>query len=214
MSYNKWMRLLDADSGVAGGGGEPAPETGAEEAKDAGGNDAQPQTFKDALSQHKEWQAELDRRISDAVKKATDSERERQKVIQDDLVEETMRVAKMTDAERDAYYANKAKQKAAEREAEITKRELSLDARIALQDRSLPASFVDLLNFQDRQAMEASIDTLEKTFTAAVQDAVAERLKGGPAPKDSKTEAAPGKEDTQEEEELAKLRKIAGIRNK
>lgn len=212
--FHNRMPVFDADDGASGGGGEPAPETGAEEAKDAPDNADKPQSLKDALKANPEWQKDLDRRINDAVQKATASERDRQKVIQDDLVEETMRVAKMTDSERETYYAEKAKKQAAERERDITRRELMLDARIALQDRHLPSDFVDLLNLTDAASMQASIDTLEKAFTAAVQGAVAERMKGGKPIPDAGTEGMKeGPEDAQAAA-LAAAMEAAGIRHK
>lgn len=184
---------------------------GAEKGADGTGNGAK--TLKDALAEHADWQSELDRRINSAVEKATASERERQKVIQDNLRDEVERVSRMTQEEKDAYFQAKAQKEQADKEADLLRRELSLDARLLLSEKGLPAEFVDLLNFKSKEDMTASVTTLEVEFSKAVQAGVEKRLAGGKAPEDAATEGAGGtKKDQKKEDVRAEMKKFAGLR--
>lgn len=196
MIINKmaWRPFLDADgNGAAGGAGDP---TGANGAPTDGGNSGEnngtgagtPMGLDDFLKQNAAAQSDLDRRIRDAVTKATAKERDRQKIITDNMKDEMTRVSKMTEQERDAYYKAKAEKEAKEREADLTRRELTLDARAALQEKGLPDGFLALLSYTDKEACEKSIEVLDEAFRTAVQKAVDERLKGNTPPKDANTE--------------------------
>lgn len=198
--------FLEADDGAAGGAGAPEGSKG-NESKDS----EKPKTFEEILGTNKEFQAELDRRINQAVKTATANERDRQKTIRDNLQDEVLRVSKMTEDEKDAYFKEKAEKKAAEKEANLTKRELTLDARVALADKKLPDEFVDLLDYTDKDACMKSIDVLDVAFQKAVQEAVNEKLKGSAPPKDAKTEGTPDPQ-SDKDKVLAEMRKIARVK--
>lgn len=186
------------------GGGSGAPE--ASKGNEAGNEH---KSFEEIL-QDKEYQAELDRRINQAVQTATAKERDRQKIIQDRMQDEVLRVSKMTEDEKEAYFKEKAEKESARKEADLTKRELMLDARTALADKKLPDNFVDLLSYTDKEACMKSIDTLDMAFQKAVQEAVNEKLKGSAPPKDARSEGSPTQTD--EEQTLAKMKKYAGVR--
>lgn len=208
--------MMDADGGAGGGAADPAPDKGADPGKaDGGDNGKKSPDFGEMLKSNPAFQAELDRRVNQAVETATQKERERQQIIQDGLQDEVLRVSKMTQQEKDAYFKQKAEKEAADKEADLTKRELTLDARSALQDKHLPESFLDLLVYTDKDACMKSIDTLDAAFREAVQAAVDEKLKGKEPPKDAKTEGtgtpAP---DAEQQKALAEARKIAGLRLK
>lgn len=166
----------------------------------------------DDLMKDKEYQSELDRRINQAVQTATAKERDRQKIIQDKMADEMLRVSKMTEDEKEAYFKNKAEKEAEKKEADLTRRELMLDARTALADKNLPDSFVDLLSYTDKDACMKSIDTLDMAFQKAVQTAVNEKLKGSAPPVDARSEGATS--ESEKEKILAQMRKQAGIRKK
>lgn len=221
--YTKYLEtrlipMLDADGGA--GGGAPQPDPGSEpdptpaKADDSKDGKKDPD-FGEMLKGNPAFQAELDRRVNKAVETATQKERERQQIIQDNLQDEVLRVSKMTQQEKDAYFKQKAEKEAAEKEASLTKRELTLDARSALQDKHLPEAFLDLLVYTDKDACLKSIDTLDAAFREAVQIAVDEKLKGKEPPKDAKTEgdksSAP---DTDQQKAVAEAMKIAGLRTK
>jgi hypothetical protein len=173
------MRPFFEEDGAGAGaaGGDPTGDNGAKNV-----------TFKEMLESHPEFQAELDRRISQAVNTATTKERNRQSVIQDRMQDEMVRISKMTDEEKDKYFKDKADREARERERELTRRELMLDARDALAEKNLPADFVQLLDYSDKDKMTDSIEKLEAAFTKSVSAAVDERLKGKKPPKDARTE--------------------------
>lgn len=194
----------------AGGEGGAAPSQESNDDK----NGKEPQSFADMLKENPDYQSELDRRINQAVETATAKERERQQIIKDQMQDEFTRVSKMTEAEREAHYKQKAEKEAKDREAALTRRELTLDARSMLQDKHLPDSFIDLLNYNDKESCEKSIAVLETAFQKAVQEAVDEKLKGGKAPKDAKTEETKQSVDTEYDKAFKEAAKIAGIRIK
>ena len=176
-------------------------------AKDEAGNEGK--SFDDILKDGA-YQSEFDRRVQKAVQTATANERDRQKIIQDKMQDEMLRVSKMTEDEKETYFKDKAAKEQARKEAELTRRELTLDARTTLADKKLPDSFVDLLNYTDKDACMKSIDTLETAFLSAVQTAVNEKLKGSAPPKDAKSEGTPAQSD--EQKTLAEMKRIAGIK--
>lgn len=213
LSYTqkRWQPLFDED-GAGGTGGAP------EGNEPAGGNDGEngekPMSFEDLLKANPEYQSALDRRINEAVQTSTRNERERQKIIQDAMQDEVLRVSKMTQAEKDAYFKQKAEKEAADKEAKLTERELRLDARSALQEKNLPESFIELLCYSDKDACLKSIDVLDAAFRSAVQAAVDEKLKGNTPPKDAKTEGAQPSATAAYDKALAEAAAIAGIQLK
>lgn len=217
LSYleKRFIPMLDSDGGAGGGADSQDPGSNPDPAKaDAGKDGKKNPDFGEMLKGNPAFQAELDRRINQAVETATQKERERQQIIQDGLQDEVLRVSKMTQQEKDAYFKQKAEKEAAEKEASLTKRELTLDARSALQDKHLPESFLDLLVYTDKDACLKSIDVLDAAFREAVQSAVEERLKGSEPPKDARTEGDPAAPDTDQQKALAEAMKIAGLRAK
>ena len=224
---SRFMPMLEEDGGGAGGGaagGQGAGDGGSGSGSGSngggdggsGGQKNEPagnKSFDDMMKENPGYQSELDRRIDKAVKTALGNERDRQKLIKDDLQDEVLKVSKMTDDEKDAYFKKKAEEKAAKREAELTKRELTLDARTMLAEKGLPDSFVDLLNYTDKKACTKSIETLEKAFNDAVSKAVDEKLKGNKPPKDAGTEGTKKKPEEQANEEAMKEAfKAAGLK--
>ena len=197
--------------GAAGGVDEPTPGQGMD-GNDPGEDTKKLETFEDVLKSNSAFQSELDRRIRQAVEKATAKERERQQTIRDAREDEILRVSQMTQEEKDAYFKQKAAKEQAEREANLTKRELTLDAREALQERHLPEAFLSLLDYTDKEAMLKSVDTLEASFKAAVQSGVTEQLKGGPAPKDAGTEGDKPKPLDAQQKALEEAMRVAGLK--
>lgn len=202
----RMMPFYEADGSASGADDSNAGKDGGERP-----------SFAELMKNNSDYQSELDRRINQAVEtataKATEKERKRQEAIRNEEMEEVTRVANMTPEEKDKYYANKEKEKAKAKDAELTMRELKIDARTALQEKGLPDAFVDLLNYTDADACEKSIGTLESAFRKAVQEAVNDKLKGNQPPKDAGTEGKkPEADKTEKEKELANMRKFAGVR--
>lgn len=124
----------------------------------------------------------------------------------DKAVTEAQKLAKMSADER-AEHEKQAHEKAlADREAEITKRELRAEAKSQLSDKGLPIELAEILPYTDADTTNAAIVSTEKVFRAAVEKAVTERLKGN-APKVGSATAAkelpdPDKLDYKERAEL------------
>ena len=208
---SKWATLRAEDSGAAIGATAPTP-AGTEQGNGSEDTGKKPETFDDLLKSNSSFQSELDRRIRQAVESATTKERDRQQVIRDTMKDEILRVSQMTQEEKDAYFKQKAEKEQADREASLTKRELTLDARQALQERHLPEAFLDLLNYADKDSMTKSVDVLETAFKEAVQLGITEGLKGGPAPKDARTEGEKPIPQTAQQKALEEAIKAAGIK--
>lgn len=136
-------------------------------------------TFADLLKD-REYQADFDRRVA----KALDTARAKWEAEATERIHrertEAERMAKMT-AEQKADHERQTREKAlAEREAAITLREMRAQALEVLSERSLPKELSDVLNYENAETLTASIDAAERTYRAAVQAGVEERLKGKP----------------------------------
>ncbi|HEM5311542.1 TPA: DUF4355 domain-containing protein, partial [Streptococcus suis] len=66
----------------------------------------------------------------------------------------------------------------ADREAAITRRELTAEAKTILSERGLPIELVDVVNLADADSVRDSIDAIQKTWEAAVLKGVADKTKG------------------------------------
>ena len=98
----------------------------------------------------------------------------------DKAVTEAQKLAKMSADER-AEHEKQAHEKAlADREAEITKRELRAEAKSQLSDKGLPIELAEILPYTDADTTNAAIVATEKVFRQAVEKGVTERLKGNP----------------------------------
>ena len=169
-------RYLAADGGAGGGagadGGNGDGNGGADDGKD------KPLTFDEFLKQGGN-QAEFDKRLQKAIDTAVTNAREKWKTLTDDKISEAEKLAKMTEAEKQQYLTAKKEKELADRESAITKRELMATAKNTLAEKKLPLELADLLIYSDAKSCNDSIAKMEKTFNAAVEAAVKEKLKGG-----------------------------------
>lgn len=92
---------------------------------------------------------------------------------------EAEKLASMNEKEKKAYQEQKRAKDLEAREAAITRRELTAQAKEQLADKGLPVSLAEILNFTDAESCNKSIETVEKAFQAAVEKAVEDRIKGG-----------------------------------
>lgn len=138
--------------------------------------DEKKKTFDDMLADG--WQSEFDRRVNSAVQTAIGNAKAKWQLMTDDKVSEAEKLAKMTDAEKNDYLTKKRLADLDKREAEITKRELTASAKNTLADKGLPSELAEFLDYTNADTCKKSIDDVEKTFRAAVQKGVEERLKG------------------------------------
>ncbi len=118
------------------------------------------------------------------IKTALDNERARLEAIADERISEAEKLGKMTELERQAYQQKKDAEKIAQRERDITKRELMAEAKNTLTEKSMPLSLAEILDYSDAKTCSASLTTVEEAFKKAVEAGVEEKLKGGKPPKD------------------------------
>ncbi len=188
-----------AEGGGDGSGGDGDGAADGSEGDDGGKGDEggkQP-TFDELMAAG--HQAEFDRRVQKAITTAVTNAQEKWRVMTDDKVSEAEKLAKMTAAERTEYLQQKKEKELAEKEGEITKRELMAEAKNTLTEKNIPIELAEVLNYTDADACNKSISAIEKAFQGAVEKAVEERLKGGNPPK-----RASGNEEKALEEQIAK----------
>ena len=68
----------------------------------------------------------------------------------------------------------------AQRERDVARRELAAHAREALAARGLPNELAGVLDYSGQEALDASLDSAERAFRAAVQRGMEQRLRGEP----------------------------------
>lgn len=184
----------DGAGGDQGGG---AGDTGSE---GGDGKDSTP-SFDDILKENKDYQAEFDRRIQKGIQTAITTEKEKWEILTDDKVSEAEKLAKMNKEDKAQYLQEKKEKEIQNREAAITKRELSAEAKNTMAEKGLPVDLADVLNYTDADTCKKSIEALEKAFQKAVEKAVEEKLKGGKPPKNPQGDAP----DLQQEIEKAMM---------
>lgn len=146
-------------------------------------------SFDDFLKDPKN-QAEFDRRVGKALET---SRSKMQADIEAKIIAartEAEKLAKMNAEQKAEYEKEKRDKELADREANITRRELAATAKEQLAEKGLPLSLADVLNYESAEACAASIDAVGKAFQEAVEKAVQERLTGGKPPKRADDKAA------------------------
>ncbi len=97
-------------------------------------------------------------------------------------VTEAQKLEKLSAEERLEHERQEREKALAQREAEITKRELRAEAKSQLSDKGLPVELAEVLPYTDADTTNAALAAVEKVFRQAVEKGVTERLKGN-APK-------------------------------
>ncbi|MET1173782.1 DUF4355 domain-containing protein [Paenibacillus amylolyticus] len=158
-------------AGAAGAGSGAPGDPGAGEG-DKGGSGK--------VSFSAEQQAEVDRILGERLNKA---QSKWDKDLQDKLEAaktEAEKLAKMN-AEQKAEHERQKREKAlADRESDITRRELRATALEQLSEKKLPLSLAEVLVYTDADATNKSLEAVEKAFREAVEAGVNDRLKGDP----------------------------------
>lgn len=126
--------------------------------------------------------------IDDAVTKAVKEAKDRWDAQQKEKQSEAQKLAKMSKEERSEYETQKKEKELADREAELSKRELMSTAKESLIDKGLPIELAVALDYKDADACNKSINAIGKVFEDAVQKAVEARIKGGKAMKKASAE--------------------------
>lgn len=192
-----------ASGSVDGNAGPGAGASGGSSSSEGSSEGSGSISFDDFLKQGSN-QAEFDRRVQKGIATAVANEHERLTAIFDSKLDEQSRLLKMTDAERTQYLSDKAKKDLADREAAITKRELSATAKDKLTTDKLPIGLAEILDYSSKEACDKSLETVTKVFNDAVNAAVQEQLKGGKPLTDGQTQ---GQKQTPDEALVAQITK-------
>lgn len=179
-----------ADGAGGGAGGSASGDTGAADGAGAAeGGAATPPNFDDFLKDPKN-QAEFDRRVA----KALETNRTKMQAdIEAKMAEartEAEKMAKMNAEQKAQYEREKQAKELADREAAITKRELTATAKEQLAEKGLPMTLAAVLNYTSAEECAASIEAVGKAFQEAVEKAVNDRLAGGKPPRKADNSAA------------------------
>lgn len=211
---NKMLRVkpfMNANNGEGTGttggaddnGGNAAGVSGNSSPSEGSSGDNGSVSFDDFLKQGSN-QAEFDRRVQKGIATAVTNEHNRLMAIFDDKLDEQSKLLKMTEPERTQYLADKARKDLADREAAITKRELSATAKDKLTTGKLPIGLAEILDYSSKEACDKSLETVTRVFNDAVDAAVQEQLKGGMPLDDGQTQ---GHKQTPDEELAAQIAK-------
>lgn len=119
-------------------------------------------------------QAEADRRVSEALKKA-DKKKEQ-------AVKEAQKLAAMNEQEKYEYQLKQREEAIVAKERELALAENKNEASKILSEKGISLSLVDFVVAEDAETMKANIDLLDKAFKASVKAEVEKRI-GGNSPK-------------------------------
>jgi len=122
----------------------------------------------------KKLQAEADRRVNQAKSKWEKDFEEKIKAER----REAERLAKLSEEERERELDEKYKKELSNRERELLKKEMKLEAVNILNEKKLPVSFSDMVIGETAEDTQTRIKEFEKSFRAEVEKEVNSRLKG------------------------------------
>ena len=181
----RFQPMLAPDTGANGGEGG-ASETGTDNSGTDGTGEEDKEgtnkSFEDVLKD-KKYQSEFDKKVAKALETAK-SKWETEKATELEKAKtEAQKLAKMTADQKAEYEAQKKLDDLAKREKEITTRELKAQAYETLAEKGLPKDLIDILNYENADTCNKSIESVEKAFQAAVEKAVNEKLRGKETPK-------------------------------
>ena len=97
--------------------------------------------------------------------------------------EEAERQAKLTAEEREKEEKARSDAEFKAREQSVALREMTLEAKVMLQEKNIPIDLVDLVVNIDKEKTKANVDLLATAYNKAVEKGVADKLAGSP-PKD------------------------------
>lgn len=140
-----------------------------DQVNDGQGNDGQTGQEPKAFSQE-----EVDKIVQGRIAKERKSW---EKQLQEQQTE-AQKLEKMSEKEKKKYQEEKRIKDLDDREAAITRRELTAQAKVQLADKGIPTELAEILILTDADSCKKSIETVEKAFQTAVQRAVEERIKG------------------------------------
>lgn len=163
--FEKWMSMTDSNAAQtatsAADAQEPAAQSQGTPAADGAAQDAEqepktytPEELESLLAEKKkEWQAEREAQEQERLRSLPEAERLKQEQLSKDA-------------------------KIASLEAELLKRDLREEVIAKLDERRLPTSIAELVQYGDRDSTMESLEKIMGVFETAVQDGVMLRLRG------------------------------------
>lgn len=165
----KFMFPLDiqlfADDNSGDGSGNDGDQGTGQDNQDSGEGGQETKTF---------TQEELDKIVQGRIAK----ERKAWEKHLEDEKTEAQKLETMSEKEKKKYQEEKRIKELDDREAAITRRELTAQAKVQLADKGIPTELAEILNLTDAESCKKSIEVVEKAFQSAVEKAVEERIKG------------------------------------
>ena len=180
----KLQLFADGGEGAGDGAGTGAGTDGNGDGAGVGEGDSGKEgtkTFDDILKDSK-YQSEFDKKVAKALETAkakweTDTQ---QKI--ESAKTEAEKLAKMNVDQKAQYEAQKKLEELTGREKSITTRELRAQAYETLAEKGLPKDLIELLNYENAESCNKSIESVSIAFQSAVEKAVNEKLRGGNPP--------------------------------
>ena len=166
-------KLMEADAGAGVNGADNTGNTDTTETTDQADETPKKETQKTFT------QEDVNRMIQARV---AQEQKQWEKKIQDEKTE-AEKLAKMKADEKLKYQQEKKEQELAQREKDITTRELRAQAQETLTEKGLPRELAEVLNYESAETCNASIESVEKAFQSAVEKQVNEKLRGSNPPK-------------------------------
>jgi hypothetical protein len=164
------------------GAGEGSEDNGGDQQSE-GGDKTPPEGSEIELPKTKEeleklLQSEADRRVTGALQTAKEKwEADYQAKIEAEKAE-AEKLAKMTASEKEKHLLEKQKNQLAEKEKTIAAREMKLTKIDIFAEKKLPIKLVDYIPGDTAEEVKTNIDTFEKEWRSAIDEAVNEKLKG------------------------------------
>lgn len=129
------------------------------------------------FSSQAEFDSAVDKRTAKALETAQARWQAQLENARQEALTEGQRMAQMTAEERAQEEARQQEEAVAQREAELTRRELRLTALEELATRNLPNGLIEAVALTDAETCTKSIDAIEQAFRDAVEEGVNDRLK-------------------------------------
>lgn len=165
----KFMFPLDiqlfADDNSGDGSGNDDDQGTGQDNQDSGEGGQETKTF---------TQEELDKIVQGRIAK----ERKAWEKHLEDEKTEAQKLETMSEKEKKKYQEEKRIKELDDREAAITRRELTAQAKVQLADKGIPTELAEILNLTGAESCKKSIEIVEKAFQTAVEKAVEEKIKG------------------------------------
>lgn len=159
------------------------------------------QTVEPRTYSEKEFQSEVDKRVTEALKSAQTKWQSDYEIKLKAERDEAAKLAKMSAEERAKAEFEKRVKDFEDKEAKHNSERLIFECTKQLAGESLPVEFASMLTGADAEATKANIGTFKNAFNQAVEAAVTARMKG----------SAPTVSTNQNDAWLASVRKGAGL---